>query len=66
MKNIKETLMDLASFLFATLITITGTILVAEYMKQGFTVFTFLMGLAGFFILYPAFKSWQDRFKDLF
>lgn len=66
MNNWKEFLIDLASFIMATIVMSLGVGLVAAYIKADFGVVAFIMGLIGFLILYPAFKSWQDRFKDLF
>lgn len=66
MKNWKELLVELATFVGATVIMSIGVGLIVYYLNTGFTLVSFLLGLGGFLILYPAFKSWQDRIKDLF
>ena len=66
MKNWKELLNELAAFVCATVIISIGVGLITYYLNTGFTLVSFLLGMGGSFILYPAFKSWQDRIKDLF
>lgn len=66
MKNWKELLVELATFVGATTIMSIGVGLTTYYVKSEFTISSFIVGLCGFLILYPAFKVWQDRIKDLF
>jgi hypothetical protein len=66
MKNWKEILNELAIFGLAVAIMSIGIGLIVYYLKTGFTPVSILMGLGGFYILYPAFKAWQERIKDLF
>jgi len=66
MKNWKELLVELATFVGATIIMSIGVGLVSYYLKEKWTLTSFIVGLGGFLILYPAFKAWQDRIKDLF
>jgi|688.fasta_scaffold1862040_2 hypothetical protein len=66
MKNWKELLVELGTFAAAALIMTIGVGLTTYYIKEEFTISSFIVGLCGFLILYPAFKVWQDRIKDLF
>lgn len=66
MKNWKELAVELAAFVGATTIMSIGVGLTTYYIKSEFTISSFIVGLGGFLILYPAFKVWQDRIKDLF
>lgn len=66
MKNWKEMLNEIAAFVLAISIMLIGIGLIVYYLKTGFTPVSILMGLSGFFILYPALKSWQERIKELF
>jgi hypothetical protein len=66
MKNWKELLVELGTFVGSTIIMSIGVGLTTYYMKEEFTLTSFMVGLGGFLILYPAFKVWQDRIKDLF
>ena len=66
MKNWKEMLNEIAAFALAISIMSIGIGLIVYYLKTGFTPVSILMGLSGFFILYPALKSCQERIKELF
>lgn len=66
MKNWKEVLIEAVAFIGAIVTLSTGIGLIVYYLLTGITPLTFLAGLGGFYILYPAFKAWQERIKDLF
>ena len=66
MKNWKELAVELASFIAATTIVSIGVGLTTYYLREKWSLTAFMVGLCGFLILYPAFKVWQDRIKDLF
>lgn len=66
MKNFKETLIWFTAFTLSTTMIAIGVNLVHVYFLVDFGIASFVAGLVGFLILYPAFTSWQDRFTDLF
>jgi len=64
--NTREWLLDLASFIVATIIVGAGILCSIYYLASVPTIGSVLIGLLGMIILYPAFKTWQDRIKGLF
>jgi len=43
----------------ATLIVMTGVYLISFYLKHGFSFISIILGIVGFFVVYPAIQRWE-------
>ena len=61
---LKHTLNFIITFV-VTLFVLIGSFFVSYYMYNDITYFSIFLGLLGSIILFPAFKHWENYFKNL-
>ena len=53
-------------YFIAFLINLAGIFFISIYLKSEVTIWTVLIGLLGFYILYPSLEAWRERLESFF
>jgi len=62
----KKTILDLFIGFLASCITMLGGYFVTFYFMEGISFTSIILGLIGYFIIFPAIQKWEERINNLF